>query len=427
MEAPGRHPPGDTRAERARPIGSARHLLWDRAVRTCASLLVLFAVGCVGDLSLDLPGTGGGGGDGNGPPNIYLDAGPGGGGLPPVPGGDAGAGLPPDGFDAGPGLMDECGDLRTVATVHHGTPEPTYLPLTQGQIYAVASFNGCSGLITGDGSWVLSATHCGQRAGQQVCVDRRAQSPTICFRIAQVYNEPSGSDLTLLRLEENVTDTFGELEPVQILYEDIDSSWVGRTAEAGGFGQQEAGGFNEREFTANDITEIRGDRIVVNGYGESGVCYGDSGGPIMVLADDGSVRSAGVVSDGDGTCTYVATFTRLDPYRDFLERHMGPTPGPGAPPCGDVTVEGECVDGNAVYCGAGDELQMERCDVCGWNDGVGGFRCLPGPDPCEGLSPRGRCEAGVARWCDRGEVKERDCGACMQTCVIDGAVGAICQ
>ncbi|MCB9593308.1 MAG: trypsin-like serine protease [Sandaracinaceae bacterium] len=387
-----------------------------------ASLALLLLPACVGDLAIDLPHDPGSN-NGGGPPAIYLDAGPG-----FVPGADAGAGLPPSGTDAGaPITSDECGDLRTVSTVHFGTATPTYLPMSQGQIYAVGSFNGCSGLVVGD-RWVLSATHCGQRSGQRFCVDRQAQDPGICFTIATVYHEPSGSDLTLLELSESVTARFPELVPVLPITDDLDASWVGRMTEAGGFGQQESGGFNQREFTANPIDSLSSDRIVINGHGESGVCYGDSGGPIMVLGSDGSVRTAGVVSDGDGTCIYEATFTRVDLYRDFLESHMGPIAPPGPPPCGDVTVTGSCVDGSATYCGADDTLVSERCaGSCGWDFDANGYRCLAGPDPCGGLSPRGQCDGNAARWCQRGVQKRRDCTACGQTCVMNPSVGATCE
>ncbi len=384
------------------------------------ALLLLALPACVGDLTIDVPR---GPGENGGPPSIFLD-----GGARPIPGTDGG-GLPPSGTDAStpPPTTDECGDLRTVSAVHFGTAEPTYLPMTQGQIYAVGSFNGCSGLVVGD-RWVLSATHCGQRPGSEFCVDRQARSPSICFSVSRVYNEPSGSDLTLLELEESVTARFPELTPVPPITERLDDAWVGRMTEAGGFGQQESGGFNEREFTANPIDELSSDRIVVNGNGESGVCYGDSGGPIMVLNEAGEVRTAGVVSDGDGTCTYVATFTRVDLYLDFLEEHMGPIAPPGPPPCGDVTTEGQCVDGSAHFCGADDTLVNERCaGSCGWDFDAGGFRCLAGPDPCGGLGPRGVCEGNVARWCQRGVQKRRDCGACSQSCVMNPAVGATCE
>ena len=52
----------------------------------------------------------------------------------------------------------------------------------------------------------------------------------------------------------------------------------------------------------------------------------------VLPGSDGSIRSAGVVSDGDGTCIYEATFTRTDMYRDWLESIMGPIEPPGPPP-----------------------------------------------------------------------------------------------
>lgn len=372
-------------------------------------LLLALSPACTGDLTLERAD------DRFWPPRVDWD----GGGLGPD------ASLAPPRADAGPPTSDDCGDLRRVSAVHYGTSAPTYLPMTQGQIYAVGSFNGCSGLVVGP-TWVLSARHCMFSRGSRFCVDRQARDPAICFSIVNVFHEPGGNDMTLLELDGDVTEQFPEVEPVLLMPEDLDASWVGRTAESGGYGQQEDGGFNERQFTADEIVELDGDRIVVDGGGRHGVCYGDSGGPIMVLASDGSVRTAGVVSDGDGSCTRIATFTRVDLYRSWLETHLGPTRPPGPQPCGDVTSEGACVDGAAHYCGA-DGLVMDRCETCGWEAGAGGFRCLSGPDPCGGLSPRGRCDGEVARWCERGQERRRDCGACAQRCAIEAGSGAGCE
>jgi len=356
--------------------------------------------------------------------------------VPPAPV-DAG---PPLASDAGESsdagtrpLADECGDLRLTAAVYYGTSTPTYAPLTDGQVYAIGSFNGCSGLLIAP-SYVLTARHCSVRVGSRFCVDTRAQDPSICFEAAEVWNAPNGSDMTLLRIDEDATARFPEVVPVPYLLEDLSSSWVGRTAEAAGFGQQEDGGFNEREFTAQPISGVGGEYLTIDGEGSRGVCFGDSGGPVFVVASDGAVRTAGVLTGGDSSCVGMDNYTRVDINREWLMSHVAPVDPPGAEdPCEGETAAGRCEGSTAVYC-EGSVVREDCPHGCG--DVGGEQRCLPMPppsapdagpaDPCGGLDETGVCVGNVARWCQDGWLHERDCGACGQVCAITG-VGAYCR
>ncbi|MCB9595100.1 MAG: trypsin-like serine protease [Sandaracinaceae bacterium] len=339
---------------------------------------------------------------------------------------DAGALASPDG--GGSAVPDDmCGDVRNTRLVYNGTAEPTAMPLTQGQVYAVVSWNGCSGSFIAD-EWVLTATHCGIRPGRQACVGVEPARANVCFTATEVYDHPSGYDITLVHVDAPASSRLPQLEPIPIMTEVIDDSWIGRIAEAAGYGQQEDGSINEREFTAEPIDGYEQDRsggqqVRINGMGERGVCFGDSGGPLMVLASDSTVRVVGVLSWGDPNCLGRDRYTRSDVVADWIEGYVGPTVVEGAP-CGRITPEGDCTGGTPVWC-EGDTLTSERCTdgtTCGWDASANGFRCVA-DDPCGGVTPEGECDGNAAVWCDRGTLRRRDCGACGETCFNDADVG----
>jgi len=335
----------------------------------------------------------------------------------PPPRGDAGA---PDASETFIPPTDTCGDTRLAAHVYYGTSAPTVLPMTPGQILAVGAWDGCSGLLIAP-TWVLTAHHCGLHAGENFCMGHGPSDLSTCFAARHIYDAPSGGDLTLAEIDD-ATVRLPDVVPVPILVEDMTAAWVGRTAEAAGYGQQEDGGFHEREFTAEPIVDVSGDTLTVDGEGRHGLCFGDSGGPVMVLAADGTVRVAGALSNGDGSCLARDNYTRVGPYRAFIESHTGPTTV--VPPgCGTTTAEGRCMDATAVWCD-GATLRSDPCaGHCGWDAAASGYRCLPGADPCMGIDAAGRCDGAVARWCDAGVLRQRDCGACGQSCGTVAEVG----
>jgi hypothetical protein len=152
----------------------------------------------------------------------------------------------------------------------------------------------------------------------------------------------------------------------------------------------------------------------------------------MVIAADGSPRVAGALSYGDESCVGVDNFTRVDLHLAWIEGYTGPTTPPGQEPCGTVTAEGSCSADRrrATWCGPNDELQTESCassEVCGWDAAAMGSRCIPAAsDPCGGLDFDGECNANVLRWCENGQLLERDCPACGETCLPSDQGGFFC-
>ena len=341
------------------------------------------------------------------------------------------AGVPPAPVDAGIPSPPDAGDLcqeqpvkrpsPPTARVYYGTARPTYVPLSDDQMLAIGTFDGCSGLLI-DYTWVLTAEHCGLGAGAQFCIGPQAANPNLCFRASRVIDNPSG-DRTLVELDRDARDLAPTVQPVPILHEDMDSTWIGRTAEASGYGQQENGGFGEREFTAEPIVTLRGDTLTIDGEGRHGVCFGDSGGPVFVIASDGSVRVAGDLSNGDGNCVGRDNYTRTDVHRAWIEGYVGPAQPPGPQPCGAVDAVGSCSADRtqATWCAADATLQVATCGAserCAFDAGAGGYRCLEqAQDPCRGITERGQCRDNVLTWCELGQLRARDCGVCQESCV----------
>lgn len=374
-----------------------------RTLRGSCILLVLMLGGCDGESPLVTLADGGAGQDA---------------------GSTRDAGAPRDAGprpDAGPVCE---GDERRSRLVFYGTREPTAMPLRPGQLLAIGNWSGCTGTFITD-QWVLTAAHCRTRVGANFCVGTDPANPNVCFQAAEVRNHPS-LDLTLVRMTRPASSLMPELEPIPIMTERLDSSWIGRTAEAAGYGRRQDGTSGIREFTAQPIVAISSQFVVIDGQGMRGVCFGDSGGPVMGLASDSTVRVLGDLSYGDPSCTGRDNYARADVAVEWIESFTGPTPVAGGA-CGRVTPEGDCTGDMALWCRDG-ALATELCQGdtrCGWDAAEAGYRCIRGADPCDGLTAVGECRGTVATWCEGGAVRSRDCAPCGEVCGQVPAVGGV--
>lgn len=321
---------------------------------------------------------------------------------------------------------------RDAQAVYFGTYEPTEVALSPGQILAIGRLDVdggvCSATVIGP-RWALTAAHCTRVETDllELQLGRDPSSPDVRIAIRNAYDSPL-YDFTLLELDRDARDELPDLVPIRISTEAIDDSMVGRMVEAAGYGQDERGRLGTRKFSAEPIDEVSDRMITIDGQGLRGVCFGDSGGPLLTRVGDGSVRVIGALSGGESSCVGRDNFSRVDRVRSFIEGYTGPTPETEELGCRGFSAEGRCVLGVAVYC-EDDVLVTDVCaddSQCGWSEEAASFRCVaPEVDPCGGIDNWGVCDGDQAVFCRDGEIQRVDCGECGLGCGVSLEAGGV--
>jgi len=207
-------------------------------------------------------------------------------------------------------------------------------------------------------------------------------------------------DVAVLVFAEPLQMSLPDLRPLELSCEvPSREDLVGQDVQVVGYGLTDPEGLEvntERFWAVLEVQDLTAYDVSVYGDGERGICYGDSGGPVLWNAPGGGIHVGGVASTGEESCLDVAYYVRSDHSCDFIT--------PFVEPCGGMTHGGTCSEDVALYCDSG-ALVVDSCAPRGLEcaiDPAGLHRCLPPPDPCQGETLAGRCEGDLAIWCEAG-------------------------
>jgi hypothetical protein len=316
-----------------------------------------------------------------------------------------------------------CGETRAVAEpIFYGSSRAPLWELSRSEERAIVTLRrsdgeSCSGVVVAD-DWILTAAHCVSGTKQiSVLVGDPRETLTSTLATQTVTHETLDAALVHAELPS------GEVDSLSLMDEPLDVPWLGRLVQVAGRGLTENGSTGELLFIAEPIVRIDEDSIVVDGLGSGGACGGDSGGPLLSIAQDGSLRILGILSRGSYTCAHEDRYVRSDLLVDWVTARTGSRDSPQTP-CRNVSTGGRCWGRTLLRCNDSTWSIATCPETCGWSTARSSWDCVDQiSDACSGVPREGVCVSSQLSWCEAGLLKTVDCSRCYGYCGFDAARG----